>query len=58
MAAPSTIAELVPIAYADTPPALWVIAERSLRAHVNKLVADGRVAADRGTSADSRYSAA
>jgi glyoxylase-like metal-dependent hydrolase (beta-lactamase superfamily II) len=55
--APSTIAELVPIAYADTPPALWIIAERSLRAHVHKLVADGKVTADR-TSADSRYSAA
>lgn len=55
--APSTLAELVPIAYADTPPALWVIAERSLHAHVNKLVADGSVRVH-GASADSRYSAA
>jgi glyoxylase-like metal-dependent hydrolase (beta-lactamase superfamily II) len=34
--------ELVPIAYADVPPALHGLAERSLRAHLDKLVADGR----------------
>jgi glyoxylase-like metal-dependent hydrolase (beta-lactamase superfamily II) len=34
--------ELVPEVYADTPPALWKIAARSLRAHLDKLVREGR----------------
>jgi ribonuclease/clavin/mitogillin len=38
---PRTIGELVRIAYADTPPMLWPLAERSLRAHLDKLVAEG-----------------
>ncbi len=35
-------AELVPTAYADTPKPLWGLAERSLRAHLDKLVGEGR----------------
>jgi glyoxylase-like metal-dependent hydrolase (beta-lactamase superfamily II) len=34
--------ELVPSAYADTPKPLWPLAERSLRAHLDKLVGEGR----------------
>jgi endoribonuclease LACTB2 len=34
--------ELVPTAYADTPRLLWPLAERSLRAHLDKLVREGR----------------
>lgn len=34
-------AELVPKAYADTPNALWPLAQMSLEAHLVKLVADG-----------------
>jgi ribonuclease/clavin/mitogillin len=33
---------LVPLAYADTPPALWPIAQLSLEAHLIKLERDGR----------------
>ena len=40
--APATAVELVARAYADTPRALWPLAERSLLAHLAKLVADGR----------------
>ncbi len=36
-----TSRELVPGAYADTPPALWGLAERSLIAHLVKLERDG-----------------
>jgi ribonuclease/clavin/mitogillin len=39
---PRTIGELVAIAYADTPRFLWPLAERSLRAHLDKLVNEGR----------------
>lgn len=35
---------LVAEAYADTPPQVWPVAMLSLRAHLDKLVADGRVA--------------
>jgi endoribonuclease LACTB2 len=38
----ASAAELVPLAYADVQPALYGLAERSLRAHLDKLVADGR----------------
>ena len=38
--------ELLPIAYADTPEALWPLAELSLRAHLLKLVRDGKVLCD------------
>lgn len=34
--------DLVPVAYADTPPPLWPLAERSLLAHLVKLERDGR----------------
>jgi glyoxylase-like metal-dependent hydrolase (beta-lactamase superfamily II) len=34
--------ELVPVAYDDTPIHVWPIALMSLRAHLDKLVADGR----------------
>jgi glyoxylase-like metal-dependent hydrolase (beta-lactamase superfamily II) len=37
-----TIDELVPEVYAETPRALWGIAARSLRAHLDKLVREGR----------------
>ncbi|HWU87866.1 MAG TPA: MBL fold metallo-hydrolase [Kofleriaceae bacterium] len=42
-----TVQELVPIVYGDTPAALWPLAERSLLAHLVKLVRDG-AAIDRG----------
>jgi endoribonuclease LACTB2 len=41
-------AELVPIAYDDTPRVLWPLAERSLLAHLVKLARDGRVVEDGG----------
>ena len=45
----ATPEELVPVAYADTPPALWPIARLSLEAHLVKLERDGRARrADRG----------
>ena len=39
---PATPAELVPAAYAEVDPALYPLAERSLLAHLIKLVKDGR----------------
>ncbi|ACY13151.1 MBL fold metallo-hydrolase [Haliangium ochraceum] len=36
-------AALLPLAYADVPPLLYPLAERSLTAHLLKLVADGRI---------------
>lgn len=39
----ATIAELVPVAYADTPPTLWPIAALSLEAHLIKLEREGQV---------------
>jgi glyoxylase-like metal-dependent hydrolase (beta-lactamase superfamily II) len=45
--APSASAdELVPIAYDDTPVHVWPLALLSLRAHLDKLVADGRAVVD------------
>jgi glyoxylase-like metal-dependent hydrolase (beta-lactamase superfamily II) len=38
----ATLPDLMPIVYADTPQPLWPLAERSLRAHLNKLVREGR----------------
>ncbi|HEY5925605.1 MAG TPA: MBL fold metallo-hydrolase [Kofleriaceae bacterium] len=38
----AALADLLPIAYADTPKLLWPLAERSLRAHLDKLVGEGR----------------
>ncbi|MEO8699733.1 MAG: MBL fold metallo-hydrolase [Kofleriaceae bacterium] len=39
---PRSTGELVTIAYSDTPKALWPLAERSLLAHLQKLVREGR----------------
>ncbi len=50
---PATLSELLPIAYGDTPPMLWPLAERSLRAHLDKLVNEGRARFD-GTARWSR----
>lgn len=36
-----TLAQLVPVVYADTEQVLWPLAERSLKAHLQKCVADG-----------------
>ena len=41
-AVPSAKLELVPDAYADTPRALWPLAARVLRAHLDKLEREGR----------------
>lgn len=38
--------DLVPVAYADTPAHLWPMARLSLLAHLEKLVAEGKVVAD------------
>ncbi|MCA9680321.1 MAG: MBL fold metallo-hydrolase, partial [Myxococcales bacterium] len=38
----ATASALVAVAYADTPAALWGLAERSLLAHLVKLERDGR----------------
>jgi glyoxylase-like metal-dependent hydrolase (beta-lactamase superfamily II) len=38
----ASLTELLPSAYGDTPRMLWPLAERSLRAHLDKLVMDGR----------------
>jgi ribonuclease/clavin/mitogillin len=51
-----SLAELLPVAYADTPRMLWPLAERSLRAHLDKLVREHRasvVAPGRWTSSAS-----
>lgn len=51
VAAPGATAdELVPVAYDDTPPHVWPFALLSLQAHLEKLVAEGRVVAR-----DARY---
>lgn len=41
-----TLPEILASAYADTPKMLWPLAEKSLRAHITKLVSDGRVLQD------------
>lgn len=41
-----TLPEILASAYADTPKMLWPLAERSLRAHLDKLVAEGRAHRD------------
>jgi len=43
-AGPRTAAEILPDAYADTPAHVWPVAALSLAAHLEKLVAEGRVA--------------
>src|SRR4029077_177898 len=39
----ASLGEMVSDVYADTPRMLWPLAERSLRAHLDKLVREGRV---------------
>jgi len=41
-----TLPEILASAYADTPKMLWPLAEKSVRAHLTKLVTDGRVLQD------------
>ena len=41
-AEPTSLDGLLPMAYGDTPRMLWPLAERSLRAHLDKLVMEGR----------------
>ncbi len=41
-AEPTSLDGLLPIAYGETPRMLWPLAERSLRAHLDKLVNEGR----------------
>ncbi len=55
-AVPQALGDLVTIAYADTNPAMWRIAERSLLAHLLKLAGEGR-AQDAGDGRWARYSA-
>lgn len=50
---PVSLADLVPVVYADTPRELWGFAERSLLAHLEKLERDGRA-----RRADERWRAA
>jgi ribonuclease/clavin/mitogillin len=47
---PTTLAELLPRVYADVAPAVLPIAQLSLRAHLGKLVSEGRVATESGAS--------
>lgn len=49
---PATLDAMLPTAYGDTPRMLWPLAERSLRAHLDKLVRDGRARFD----GDARWS--
>ncbi len=43
---PSTLDELLPVAYADTRRELWPFAKLSLEAHLVKLVREGRISTD------------
>jgi ribonuclease/clavin/mitogillin len=43
---PLQLDEMLPTAYGDTPRMLWPLAERSLRAHLDKLVNEGRARFD------------
>jgi ribonuclease/clavin/mitogillin len=52
-ATPATLDELLPMAYADTPVAIWPIARLSLWSHLLKLEKDGRAQSD-----DDRWTAA
>lgn len=54
-AAGATLDALLPVAYADTPPALWTLARWSLEAHLVKLARDGRARrTERGWARDGR----
>jgi glyoxylase-like metal-dependent hydrolase (beta-lactamase superfamily II) len=54
----ATIAELLPVAYDDVPVTLFPVAALSLEAHLDKLVAEGGVAAAVQPDGVTRYSAA
>jgi endoribonuclease LACTB2 len=45
-AAGASLDELLPTVYSDTPQILWLLARRSLRAHLDKLVKEGRARED------------
>ena len=49
---PTPLDAMLPTAYGDTPRVLWPLAERSLRAHLDKLVREGRARFD----GDARWS--
>jgi glyoxylase-like metal-dependent hydrolase (beta-lactamase superfamily II) len=49
---PTALDAMLPTAYGDTPRVLWPLAERSLRAHLDKLVREGRARFD----GDARWS--
>jgi len=51
-----TIAEMVPVLYAAVDRRLWPAASLSVLAHLGKLVAEGRVAAEPGVAMDATYS--
>jgi len=44
----ATVETILPVAYSDTPTAMWPLAASSLRAHLAKLVGDGVVKIDAG----------
>jgi len=52
---PATIAEIVPVLYADVDKALWRAASASTYAHLLALVCEGRVASDGEARRTSRY---
>lgn len=54
--APADLATLLPAAYGDTPRILWPLAERSLLAHLAKLVRDGRATHTGAGDGSSRWS--
>jgi glyoxylase-like metal-dependent hydrolase (beta-lactamase superfamily II) len=47
--------QILPVAYGDVPPTTWPIAMLSLRAHLDKLVAEGRVRRDTPDRGGTRY---
>ena len=56
--APATTEELLPVAYAGTPPEVAPIALLSLRAHLDKLVDEGEVHMTSGAGASPRFALA
>jgi len=53
-ASEATLEELLPVVYDDVPAKVHPVAARSLRAHLEKLVADGRVRSSAGRYAIGR----
>jgi hypothetical protein len=43
-----TVDDIVPVAYADTPPAVWPIAKLATEAHLIELAKQGLIAEDAG----------